>query len=121
MERYFLAYDSACGPCTRFKHLVDLLDRHSHLDFVSLYEAEELSLLSTVPKKQRYRSFHLVSPNGKVLSGSAAIPELLGLLPAGKATSVLLYSVPGGKRLVTFVYGTLSRLHDSASCSSSIK
>ena len=116
MSQYILAYDADCGPCTRFKESVDFLDTHRRLRFVSLEEADSGGILDRVPQEVRHRSFHLVAPDGAVLSGAYAIPTLVSLLPTGGFASRLMASAPGGLRTVMFVYQTFSRLHDAGSC-----
>ncbi len=117
MEKHLLVYDKDCGSCSRFKRIVKILDGHKRLDYLSLTEADEHGLLDSVPKSRRHRSFHLIYPDGRVLSGSAAVPELISLLPSGRVASFLICYAPGGKKIVNLIYSTFSRLHDSGSCS----
>jgi predicted DCC family thiol-disulfide oxidoreductase YuxK len=117
MNRYILAYDKDCGNCTRFKRIVDILDGYKRLDFLSLTEADESGLLDPVPRSRRHRSFHLIYPGGSVISGSLAVPELISLLPSGRAASFLIRRAPGGRRVVNLIYSLFSRLHDTGSCS----
>jgi predicted DCC family thiol-disulfide oxidoreductase YuxK len=117
MERYVLVYDKDCGNCARFKHIVDALDAYGRLDYLSLVEADESGLLGPVPRSRRHRSFHLIYPGGMVISGSAAIPELISLLPSGRAASFMIRRAPGGRKIVNLIYSMFSRLHDAGSCS----
>lgn len=117
MERFVLAYDADCGPCTQFKRLVGFLDVRRQIDSIPLIQADSEGLLASVPVSLRHRSFHLVAPDGNVLSGATAIPTLVGLLPGGRFASRVMTSAPGGIRTVGFVYAVLSRLHDAGSCS----
>ena len=116
MRRTILAYDADCGPCARFKQAVDFLDTRRRLEFMGLAEADSARVLDGVPPSRRHRSFHLVVPDGEVLSGAEAIPALVSLMPGGRLFSRLLVSVPKGPRAVGFVYGVFSRLHDDGSC-----
>jgi predicted DCC family thiol-disulfide oxidoreductase YuxK len=117
LKKHLLVYDKDCGSCSRFKRIVSFLDGHKRLDYFSLTEADEQGLLDSVPRSRRHRSFHLVYPGGRVISGSAAVPELVSLLPSGRVASFLISYAPGGKRIVNLIYSTFSRLHDSGSCS----
>ncbi len=92
MEKHVLVYDKDCGNCSRLKRIVNSLDAHRRLDCLSLVEADESGLLDSVPRSRRHRSFHLIYPGGRVISGSAAVAELVSL-------------------------PMFSRLHDSGSCS----
>ena len=117
--RYILVYDSDCGPCSRFRDAVGFLDPRHRMGYLGLDEAEGLGLLSTVPPARRRRSFHLVSDEGGVASGSAALARLASQLPGGSLTSLAVGANPALSRAAGFVYAALSRLHDAGSCSAS--
>jgi predicted DCC family thiol-disulfide oxidoreductase YuxK len=116
MPSYLLAYDADCGPCTRFKHLVDFLDAYHKMAFLSLTEANERGLLNRIPESLRFESFHLISTNGDIQSGSDALLDLIGLFPLGRAISKIIIFFPSGRQLVKFLYYTFSRLHNASSC-----
>jgi predicted DCC family thiol-disulfide oxidoreductase YuxK len=116
-SKYILAYDADCGPCTRFAHVVNSLDKYEKIDFISLTIADQRGLLARISAPVRYRSFHLISPNGEVKSGSEALVELIAILPGGKIISPITNYFPGGKLIVRFIYNRFSKLHDRASCS----
>jgi len=67
-----LAYDADCGPCTKFKRIVDILDKCERIDFISLTKADQEGLLDKIPVHQRFKSFHLIFPQGETKSGSDA-------------------------------------------------
>lgn len=117
LEKHVLVYDKDCGSCSRFKRIVNSLDGHKKLDYRSLTEADEQGLLDSVQRSRRHRSFHLISPGGRVISGSAAIPDLISLLPSGRVASFWIRHAPGGRKIVNLIYSTFSRSHDSGSCS----
>ena len=116
-SKYILAYDADCGPCTRFRHIVDILDKYEKIDFISLSKADQEGLLDKIPVEERYKSFHLIFPNGDAKCGSEALLELIAILPGGKIISPIIINFPGGKRAVGFIYKRFSRLHDRCSCS----
>ena len=116
LRRHLLVYDDDCGACLRFKRTVSFLDSFRRLEFVSLADAEQRGLLDGIPPVLRFRSFHVISPHGRVSSGADAVPEVLSLLPTGGLVSRVVTSVPGSRRAVGFAYGTLSRLHDTGKC-----
>jgi predicted DCC family thiol-disulfide oxidoreductase YuxK len=115
-SKYILAYDADCGPCTRFAHVVNSLDKHEKIDFISLTIADQQGLLDGISAPLRYRSFHLISPNGEAKSGSEALLELISILPGSKIISPIINYFPGGKLIVRFIYNGFSRLHDRVSC-----
>jgi predicted DCC family thiol-disulfide oxidoreductase YuxK len=117
-SRYILAYDADCGPCTRFSHAVDILDKYQKIDFISLTKADQIGLLDNIRASMRYKSFHLIFPNRQeVKSGSDALIKLVEILPGGRVISPIINYFPGGKRIVHFIYTMFSRLHDGGSCS----
>ena len=116
-SRYILAYDADCGPCTRFAHVVDILDKYEKIDFISLTIADQQGLLDRISAPLRYKSFHLLSPTGESKSGSDALPELIAMiLPGGKIISSMINYFPGGKLIVRFIYNRFSKLHGMGSC-----
>jgi predicted DCC family thiol-disulfide oxidoreductase YuxK len=117
MEKHVLVYDKDCGNCSRLKRIVNSLDAHRRLGYISLVEADESGQLDSVPRARRHHSFHLIYPRGMVISGSAAVAELVSLLPCGRGVSFLIREAPGGRKIVNLIYSMFSRLHDSGSCS----
>ncbi|MFL6509259.1 MAG: thiol-disulfide oxidoreductase DCC family protein [Nitrososphaeraceae archaeon] len=116
LSKYILAYDADCGPCTRFAHVVDSLDKSEIIDFISIILADQKGLLDRISPPLRYKSFHLILPNGEVKSGSEALVELIAILPGGKIVSPIVNYFPGGKPFVSFIYNSFSRRHDMGSC-----
>jgi predicted DCC family thiol-disulfide oxidoreductase YuxK len=97
--------------------VVDILDRHEKIDFVSLTRADQLGLLDKIPTLLRYKSFHLISANGEVKSGGEALLEVIAMLPGGKVISPIINYFPVGKQIMGLIYERFSRLHDRGSCS----
>jgi predicted DCC family thiol-disulfide oxidoreductase YuxK len=116
-SKYILPDDANCGPCTKFKRIVEILDKYEKIDFISLTKADQEGLLDKFPAHQRYKSFHLIFPKGDAKSGSEALLELIAILPGGKIISPIINYFPGGKEAVGFIYKRFSRLHDRGSCS----
>lgn len=120
LSTYIMAYDADCGPCMRFKYIVDFLDAYHRIDFLSLTKADELGLLNRIPQSLRYTSFHLVSHTGRIWSGAEALLVLIDLLPLGSHISKIIALAPGGERITKFVYSKFSRIHGTGSCKSHI-
>jgi len=117
-SRYILAYDADCGPCTRFRHAVDIFDIYQKIDFISLTEADRKGLLDKIAAPMRYKSFHLIFPDREeVKSGSDALIKLIAILPGGRVISPIINYLPGAKQIVHSIYTKFSRLHDTGSCS----
>jgi predicted DCC family thiol-disulfide oxidoreductase YuxK len=117
-ERYILAYDDSCGPCSRFKTIVGFLDARKRIEFVPLGTAAESELLRDIPPAARFASFHLVAPSSsgtgekRAVSGPEAILPLLRLLsPTGVVSSKVLGRIPRLQAALAFSYSAFSRLH----------
>jgi len=109
-----LAYDVDCGPCTRFKRMVDMLDKYEKIDFISLTKADKEGLLNDIPVRQRYKSFHLIFPKGETKSRSDALLELIAILPGGRIISPIINNLPGGKNADLFTkdfQGCMTKAH----------
>ena len=116
--KYLLAFDDRCGPCTRFRNVIGFLDPHHKLDYCGLNVAERSGRLDPVPPSRRHRSFHLVSPDGRVWSGPPALSPLTALLPFGKGLSAAM-EFPPVSSAAAFAYVVFLRLHDSGACTRS--
>ncbi len=93
--RWLVLYDGECGFCKWL--LAGLLrwDRARRLRPVPLQSGSAAALLADLGEEQRFASWHLVAPDGARLSGGAALPALLRLLPGGRAPAAVLARFPG--------------------------
>lgn len=93
-ERWTVLYDGDCGFCKWV--LAGLLkrDRERRLVPLALQSREADPLLGDLPPEERAGSFHLVSPSGERLSGGAAMPALLRLVPRGAPAAAALARFP---------------------------
>ncbi len=81
---------------------------------IPLQGSEAGVLLADIAPEQRMRSWHLVSPVGERLSGGAAIPAFIGLLPRGRVPAAIAARFPAvldhGYRWVAEHRSQLSKL-----------
>jgi predicted DCC family thiol-disulfide oxidoreductase YuxK len=94
-RHWIVLFDADCGFCKWL--LAGLLrrDRERLLRPVALQGPEAEALLADLEPEARLASWHLVSPDGERLSGGAAIPALLRLLPGGRAPAAAFARFPG--------------------------
>ena len=82
-------YDRDCGFCLWSLARVLDFDRRRRLRPVALQDAEADELLGGMEEERRYASAHLVTGEGEVYSGGAAVAPLLRLLPGGTPLSLV--------------------------------
>jgi predicted DCC family thiol-disulfide oxidoreductase YuxK len=88
-------YDRDCGFCRWSLAALLALDRDRRLRPVALGGAEADRLLADMSEQARWASAHLVTAEGRVFSGGAAVAPILALLPAGTPASRVAGLVPG--------------------------
>jgi predicted DCC family thiol-disulfide oxidoreductase YuxK len=93
-ERWTVLYDGDCGFCKWV--LAGLLkrDRERRMVPLALQHPDADPLLGDLSPEERMASLHLVTPSGERLSGGAAMPALLRLVPRGAPAAAALARVP---------------------------
>jgi predicted DCC family thiol-disulfide oxidoreductase YuxK len=94
-SRWTVLYDGDCGFCKWL--LAGLLrwDSGATLRPLALQSPRAGELLADLAPAHRMGSWHLVSPAGERWSGGAAVSQLLGLLPRGRAPAAAFARFPG--------------------------
>lgn len=97
MTTALVLYDDDCGFCRWLLSKIVRWDREHLLEPLSLRSTRASELLSDMDEPTRLSSWHLVEPDGTVVSAGSAIAPLLGYLPARKfrLLSSLARSMPG--------------------------
>jgi len=95
MDQAVLLYDRACGFCRWSTTRILAWDRRGRLRAVALQDPEADRLLSSIEPARRMGSWHLVTRDGRVRSGGAAIGTLARLLPGGAPLAFLAEAFPG--------------------------
>jgi predicted DCC family thiol-disulfide oxidoreductase YuxK len=96
-----LLYDAGCGACTWLVARILAWDRRRRLRPVALQDPEAGLLLGDMEEAKRMASWHLVSPDGAIRSGGAALAPLFRALPAGWPLAALADRYP---RLIDLGY-----------------
>lgn len=89
-----VCYDADCGLCRWCAWQLRRWDRRARLRFVPLEDPLADELLPMLSADRRRSSWHLVSADGRVASGGAAVPRVLELLPAGKPLAAVADRFP---------------------------
>jgi predicted DCC family thiol-disulfide oxidoreductase YuxK len=93
--RHAILYDADCGFCRWALNKVLAWDRPGRLRPVAIQSDEGQKLLAGVDPARRLDSWHLVSPDGDVRSGGAALGPLGRMLPGGAPLYLLAERFPG--------------------------
>lgn len=105
-----LVYDTDCSTCSRFAAAVRALDRAGRVKLVSMHDPEVEGRLRPQLGAAFDRAFHLIlEPDGRVLSGEAALHDLARLLPAVRPFAEVVFGLPGLRRLPGALYGWAAR------------
>ena len=101
-----LIYDGECGLCRDAVELLRRWDREHVLRFVPFQDGAAVARFGIAPPALA-AAMHLVFPDGRVLPGADAAPELLRLLP-GKRWLAWWFRVPGAMPLARRVYAWIA-------------
>ena len=97
-------YDEDCGFCRWSADRLRAWDRAGSVAFRSIRAAERAGMLDHVDPVDRYASWHVITPDGRIWSGGAAVPPLTRRLPGGRALAAIAEAFPDGtERLYRFV------------------
>src|SRR2546422_11609873 len=104
-----LIYDGECGFCQRS---VDVLRRWDREHRIALAPSQDQARVAAfnIPLPALAAAMHLVHPppDGRVLAGADAVPELLQRLP-GKRWWAWGFRIPGVPPLARRLYGWIAR------------
>lgn len=107
VDRPTLIYDGECGFCQEAVALLSRWDRAGRVTLIPFQDQARISTLG-IPMQSLAAAMHLVLPDGRVLAGADAAPELLRLLP-GKAWLAALFALPGIMPIARRVYAWIAR------------
>jgi predicted DCC family thiol-disulfide oxidoreductase YuxK len=115
-----LIYDDDCGFCRWSLERVLRWDRDRRVRPIPLRSAEADRLLAGMAPERRAASWHLVTGDGGVASGGAAVAPLLRRLPGGGPLAAVAAALPGptdaAYRLVATNRDRLGRLLGERRC-----
>ena len=111
MERTVILYDADCGFCRWSLAKVLARDRGHHLRPVAIQDPEADSLLPGMDPELKMRSWHLVTPDGRIYSEGDAVPPLARLLRGGAPVAAMASKFPKAtNRLYRYVAAHRDRL-----------
>jgi acetyl esterase len=105
-DRPTLIYDGECGFCRQSLDVVRRWDREHRLATIPFQDRARVADFG-LPLPALAAAMHLVLPDGRVLAGADAAPEILRLLP-GKRWMALLFRLPGVLPLARWIYARIA-------------
>lgn len=92
---HVVLYDDGCNFCKVTVDAVMDWDRgRGRIRARAIQQPECTELLGAMPEDRKLASFHLIRPDGSVISAGPALEELLRLLPGGGPLASLLGRFP---------------------------
>lgn len=104
-----LIYDGDCGFCRRSVDLLQRWDREQRIALIPFQDQVRVAAFG-IPLPALAAAMHLIlpPPDGRVLAGADAVPELLRLLP-GKRWLAWWFRVPGVLPVARRLYAWIAR------------
>jgi len=104
-----LIYDGDCGFCRRSVDLLQRWDREQRIALIPFQDQARIAAFG-IPLLALAAAMHLIlpAPDGRVLAGADAVPELLRLLP-GKRWLAWGFRVPGVLPVARRLYAWIAR------------
>ena len=102
-----LIYDGECGFCRQAVALVSKWDRERRLTLIPFQDQARVATFR-IPLPALAAAMHLVLPDGRVLAGADAAPDVLRLLP-GKRWLARAFTIPGVLPMARRVYAWIAR------------
>jgi len=105
-DRPTLFYDGECGFCRDAVAVLSRWDREGRIELIPFQDAARVAQFG-LPLPALAAAMHLVLPDGRVVAGADAVPELGRLLP-GKRWLVWLFAVPGVRPIARRAYAWIA-------------
>ena len=107
-RRYTVVYDGTCTVCTRLSRALGKWDRDGDLEMVPSQDPGLIERFPSIPSAAYADALQLIGPNGQRWQGSAAIEELLNVLPRGRLIG-WVFSIPLARGLADRFYRWFAR------------
>ena len=104
---YTVVYDGTCKVCTRLSGVLRRWDR-GNLEVVASQSPGVMARFPWIPARAYAEALQLVGPGGMTWQGSAAIEQLLNILPRGRLIS-WVFHIPFIRTLADRFYRWFAR------------
>jgi predicted DCC family thiol-disulfide oxidoreductase YuxK len=113
--RAVLIYDGSCGLCRGGVTWISRRAVRGHLEFLPCQASERRARYPWMDERACMEAMQLILPDGRVLAGDAAIPEVLRRM-RGWRWLAFAFRLPGIERLAPPVYRWVARHRYQISC-----
>ena len=113
--RHTLIYDGDCRMCSRLTDALRRWDAQGNIEIVSFQTPGVMTRFPWIPERAFAEAMQLVGPGGETWQGSAAVEELLSILPRGRWIA-WIYHVPFVRALAERVYRWIARNRHRLGC-----
>jgi predicted DCC family thiol-disulfide oxidoreductase YuxK len=113
-----IIFDGACGFCRRMVGALALRDTARRFAFVPLSDPTIAARWPGLDQAALSNAMHLMLPDGRVLAGADALPEILRRLPRWRRVAWVL-SLPGALPVARRVYTVVARNRHRLGCKTS--
>ena len=115
MDRPVVIYDSACTLCQGGVQWISRRAVRGALEFLPCQSGERRARFPDLAESRCMEAIHVVLPDGRVLAGDAAIPEILRHLHRWRRLAAV-FRVPVVRAVAPLVYAWVARHRYQLSC-----
>jgi predicted DCC family thiol-disulfide oxidoreductase YuxK len=105
---YTLVYDGMCRMCTRLSKLLMKWDAPRRIEVVPSQATGVMARFPWIPAKAYSEAIQLIGPGGETWQGSAAVEQLLTILPRGRWIA-WVFKIPFVRTLADKLYRWVAR------------
>jgi predicted DCC family thiol-disulfide oxidoreductase YuxK len=113
--RAVLIYDGSCGLCRGGVSWISRRAVRGHFEFLPCQAAERRARYPWMSDRACLEAMQLILPDGRILAGDAAIPEILRRL-RGWRWLAGVFRLPGVEALAPLLYAWVARHRYQISC-----
>ena len=105
---YTVVYDGDCGVCTKLSRVLEQWDRDRSLEVTSSQAPGVMARFPWIPAQAYSDALQLVAADGTTWQGSAAIEQLLTVLPRGRSIA-WMFAIPFARTIADRFYRWFAR------------
>lgn len=115
LTRPVLLWDGDCGFCQRWVRRLESRDAGDRIETLKATDRAKYPELLGITDHALNHAMHLALPDGRVLAGGRAVPEILRLLPRWRWVA-WVFGIPGVAWATDRVYGWVAARRHKLGC-----